>query len=121
LRFNGNPALRAQTVGIATQLPLHRQRRMKCPLRMVLVRDGRACQSSRPIDQRSTAAVLVGSQPLLLTITPGSPRSNTKRSSSRTTRTPPIEVSTDHRGQAFAAEVVHYAEDAEAAAIAERI
>ena len=42
--FNGNLALRAQTVGVATQLLLHRQRRMKCALRMVLVRDGRAEQ-----------------------------------------------------------------------------
>jgi hypothetical protein len=36
----------------------------------------------------------VSSQPLSLTITLGPPRSDTKRSSSRTTRTPPIEVST---------------------------
>ena len=34
-----------------------------------------------PSDQRSTA-VLVSSQPLSLTITPGSPRSHTRRSSS---------------------------------------
>jgi len=44
------------------------------------------CQSSRPSDQRSTAE-LVSSQPLSLTITPGNPRSITKRSSSRTTST----------------------------------
>jgi hypothetical protein len=40
--FNRNFALRAQTFGIATQFLLHRQRRMKRALRMVLVRDRRA-------------------------------------------------------------------------------
>ena len=50
--FNRNLALRAQTVGIATQLLLHRQRRMKCALRMVLVRDGRAEQSEDAVAGR---------------------------------------------------------------------
>ena len=50
--FNGNLALRAQTVGVATQLLLHRQRRMKCPLRMVLMRDRRAEQSEDAVAGR---------------------------------------------------------------------
>ena len=50
--FNKNLALRAQTIGVAMQLLLHRQRRMKCPLRMVLVRDGRAEQGEDPITRR---------------------------------------------------------------------
>jgi hypothetical protein len=41
-RLDGNPAIRAHALGVTTQLLLHRQRRMKCALRMVLVRDGRA-------------------------------------------------------------------------------
>ena len=58
-RFNGNLALRAQTVGIATQLLLHRQRRMKCALRMVLVGDGRAeqCEDAVAGRLRNVAAV----------------------------------------------------------------
>ena len=39
-RLDRNFALRAQTLGVVTQLLLHRQRRMKCPLWMVLVRHG---------------------------------------------------------------------------------
>ena len=50
--LDGNLALRAQTVGIATQLLLHRQRRMKCALRMVLVRHGRAEQGEDAVAGR---------------------------------------------------------------------
>src|SRR6266851_8950388 len=51
-RLDGNPALGTQTVGIATQLLLHRQRGMKGTLRMVLVRDGRAEQSEDAVARR---------------------------------------------------------------------
>ena len=51
-RFDGNLALRAQTVGVATQLLLHRQRRMKCALRMVLVRHRRAEQREDAVARR---------------------------------------------------------------------
>ena len=51
-RFDGNLALRAQTVSVATQLLLHRQRRMKCALRMVLVRNRRAEQSENAVAGR---------------------------------------------------------------------
>ena len=47
--FNRNLALCAQTVGIATQLLLHRQGGVQCSLRMVLVRDGRAEQGENPV------------------------------------------------------------------------
>ena len=51
-RFNRNLALRAQTVGVAMQLLLHRQRRMKCALRMVLMGHGRAEQSEDAVAGR---------------------------------------------------------------------
>ena len=50
--FNRNLALRAQAVGIATQLLLHRQRRMKCALRMVLMGHGRAEQGENSVTGR---------------------------------------------------------------------
>jgi hypothetical protein len=57
--FNRHLALRAQTIGIAMQLLLHRQRRMQCALRMVLVRDGRAEQRENSVARglRNVAAV----------------------------------------------------------------
>jgi hypothetical protein len=51
-RLDGNLALVTQAVGAATQLLLHRQRRMKCPLGMVLVGDGRAEQSEDAVTGR---------------------------------------------------------------------
>ena len=50
--FNRNLALRAQTVGIAMQFLLHRQRRMKCALRMVFMGDGRAEQGEDAVTGR---------------------------------------------------------------------
>jgi hypothetical protein len=50
--FNRNLALVPQTLGVATQFLLHRQRRMKCALRMVLVRDRRAEQSEDAVAGR---------------------------------------------------------------------
>ena len=50
--FNRNLALRAQTLGIAMQLLLHRQRRMKCALRMVLMSHWRAEQSEDSVAGR---------------------------------------------------------------------
>ena len=57
--FDRNLALGTQTVGIATQLLLHRQRRMKCALRMILVRDRRAedCEDAVAGRLRNVAAV----------------------------------------------------------------
>ena len=50
--FKRNLALRAQTIGVATQLLLHQQRSIQCPLRMVLVRDGRAEQGEDAVTGR---------------------------------------------------------------------
>jgi hypothetical protein len=51
-RLDRNPAIRAQTLGVAAQLLLHRERRMKCALRMVLVRGGRAEQGEDSVAGR---------------------------------------------------------------------
>jgi hypothetical protein len=51
-RFDGNLALRAQTLSVATQLLLHRQRRMKCALGMVLVRNRRPEQRENSVPRR---------------------------------------------------------------------
>jgi hypothetical protein len=50
--FNGNLVLATQTLGVAMQLLLHRQRRIKCALRMVLMGHGRAeqCEMPSPVD-----------------------------------------------------------------------
>ena len=50
--LNRNLALGAQTVGIATQLLLHRQRRMKGALRMVLMSHWRAEQREDAVPGR---------------------------------------------------------------------
>ena len=81
---------------------------------MVVRASARQCQSSRPIDQRSTAVLVRDSQTgyrRRLLLEAHAPTSAFQFACDDAQRRQ-IEVSS-HRGQAFAAEVVHDAEDAE--------